>query len=143
MFADHLCKPDMTLFMLGSVEDDGRFRYWREVIFKLSKFSKTYIKLSGCFSEIPKEYFKEDAEEIFEMLQPWLIVVLTAFGPSRIMFGSDWPVCTIGVANDAWERWRWIVQRMCQLANFSMRDDIMLWSGTAIKAYGIKVKGSP
>ncbi len=54
------------------------------------------------------------------------------------MFGSDWPVCTIGGGSDAWEKWRRIVQRMCQLANLSQEDEIMLWSGTAIKAYGIK-----
>ena len=127
----------MTLFIEGDVVDDPRFIAWREAIGRLSRFSKTYIKLSGCFSEIPKELLNEDAEEIFEALQPWLIVVLTAFGPSRIMFGSDWPVCTIGVTN-AWEKWRWVVQRMCQLGNLSKADEIMLWSGTAIKAYGIK-----
>jgi len=124
----------MTLFMEGDVVDDPRFIAWRNAIGRLSRFSKTYIKLSGCFSEMPKELLNEDAEEIF---QPWLIVVLTAFGPSRIMFGSDWPVCTIGVT-DAWEKWRRIVQRMCQLGNLSTADEIMLWSGTAIKAYGIK-----
>ena len=115
--------------------DDPRFIAWRNAIGRLSGFSKTYIKLSGCFSELPKELLNEDAEEIFETLQPWLIVVLTAFGPSRIMFGSDWPVCTIGVA-DAWEKWRWVVQRTCQL-NLNKAEEIMLWSGTAIKAYGI------
>jgi L-rhamnono-1,4-lactonase len=123
--------------MEGDVVEDPRFIAWRNAIGRLSRFSKTYIKLSGCFSELPKELLNSDAEEIFETLQPWLIVILTAFGPSRIMFGSDWPVCTIGVA-DAWEKWRWVVQRMCQLANLNTAEEIMLWSGTAIKAYGIK-----
>jgi L-rhamnono-1,4-lactonase len=137
IWTDHLCKPDLTIFMEGDVTDDAHFIAWRNAIGLLSRFGKTYIKLSGCFSEIPKEFLNGDAEKIFEMLQPWLIVVLTAFGPSRIMFGSDWPVCTIGFT-DAWEKWRQIVQRMCQLGNSSTRDEIMLWSGTAIKAYGIK-----
>jgi L-rhamnono-1,4-lactonase len=67
-----------------------------------------------------------------------LIVILTAFGPSRIMFGSDWPVCTIGVTGNAWDNWVRIVQRLCDMAGLSQEDEIMLWSGTAIKAYGIK-----
>lgn len=57
------------------------------------------------------------------------------------MFGSDWPVCTVGVpASDqggAWNKWRSIVQRMCQLGGLSLEDQVMLWSGTAIKAYGL------
>ena len=117
--------------------DNPRFIAWRQAIGRLSRFSKTYIKLSGCFSELPKEILNEDAKVIFEKLQPWLIVVLTAFGPSRIMFGSDWPVCSIGVEN-SWEKWRSVVQRMCQMGSLNRMDEIMLWSGTAIKAYDIK-----
>jgi L-rhamnono-1,4-lactonase len=127
----------MTLFIEGDVADDPHFIAWREIIGRLSRYSKIYIKLSGCFSETSKELLSKDAEKIFESLQPWLIVVLTAFGPSRIMFGSDWPVCTIGVTN-AWEKWRWIVQRTCQLRNLCTEEEIMLWSGTAIKAYRMK-----
>lgn len=125
------------LFLEGDVTHHASFLIWRNAVGHLSRFSKTYIKLSGCFSELPKEFLNEDAEKIFEVLQPWLIVILTAFGPSRIMFGSDWPVCTIGFP-DAWEKWRWIVQRMCQLGNLCEGDETMLWSGTAIKAYGIR-----
>lgn len=125
--------------MEGDVQEDPRFLSWREAIFRLSTFSKTYIKFSGSFSEIPKELLHEGAEQIFEAVQPWLTVVLSTFGPSRIMFGSDWPVCTIGVTN-AWDKWRWIVQRVCQLEHLSKENEIMIWSGTAIKAYGIEAK---
>jgi L-rhamnono-1,4-lactonase len=129
----------MTIFMEGGdVTSHPSFIAWREAIGNLSRFSKTYVKLSGCFSEIPEAYLNEPLDKIFEALQPWLIVILTAFGPSRILFGSDWPVCTIGIKGNAWENWVWIVQRLCKLAGLSQADEIMLWSGTAIKAYGIK-----
>lgn len=68
---------------------------------------------------------------------PYLVVALGTFGPFRIMFGSDWPVCTIGVV-DAWNKWREVVQRLCHLASLGQEEQIMIWSGTAIKAYGIK-----
>jgi L-rhamnono-1,4-lactonase len=106
-------------------------------MFKLSKCSKTFMKLSGCFSEMPDKLKAAPVDEVFEALMPYLIVVLAAFSPFRIMFGSDWPVCTIGV-DDAWKKWRDVVQRFCYMASLSQEDQIMIWSGTAIKAYGIK-----
>jgi L-rhamnono-1,4-lactonase len=94
------------------------------------------MKLSGCFSEMPDRLKNGPVDEIFEALMPYLVVVLTSFTPYRIMFGSDWPVCTIGV-NEAWKKWREVVQRFCHLASLSEAEQIMIWSGTAIKAYGI------
>lgn len=106
-------------------------------MFKLSKCSKTFMKLSGCFSEMPDKLKTAPVDEVFEALMPYLVVVLATFGPFRIMFGSDWPVCTIGV-DGAWNKWREVVERFCHLASLSQEEQIMIWSGTAIKAYGIK-----
>jgi L-rhamnono-1,4-lactonase len=106
-------------------------------MFTLSKCSKTYMKLSGCFSEMPESLKTAPVDEIFMALQPYLVVIMATFTPFRIMFGSDWPVCTIGV-DDAWKKWRAVVQRFCYLAGLSQAEQIMIWSGTAIKAYGIK-----
>lgn len=106
-------------------------------MFKLSKCSKTFMKLSGCFSEMPSALKAAPVDEIFLALQPYLVVILATFGPFRIMFGSDWPVCTIGV-DDAWKKWRQVVARFCDLASLSQVEQVMIWSGTAIKAYGIK-----
>jgi L-rhamnono-1,4-lactonase len=94
------------------------------------------MKLSGCFSEMPARLQVAPADEIFLALQPYLVVILATFGPFRIMFGSDWPVCTIGIG-DAWGKWRQVVARFCDLASLSQAEQIMIWSGTAIKAYGI------
>ena len=106
-------------------------------MFTLSKCSNTYLKLSGCFSEMSATLKKAPVDEILEALFPYLVVIQASFGPFRTMFGSDWPVCTIGVDN-AWKKWRDVVQRFCYMASFSEEEQIMIWSGTAIKAYGIK-----
>lgn len=106
-------------------------------MFRLSKCNNTFMKLSGCFSEMPDSLKKASVDDIFLALQPYLVVILATFGPFRIMFGSDWPVCTVGV-DDAWKKWKLVVQRFCQLASLSQDEQIMIWSGTAIKAYGIK-----
>lgn len=105
-------------------------------MFTLSKCRKTYIKLSGLFSELPDKLKERSAEDIFSAILPWLAVVVAAFGPSRIMFGSDWPVCTVGVGKaDAWKKWHRVVDMVCDLAGLSDEDQAMLWAGTAREAY--------
>jgi L-rhamnono-1,4-lactonase len=106
-------------------------------MFTLSKCDETYMKLSGAFSEMPEHLARRSANEIFEILYPWLAVVLAAFGPNRIMFASDWPVCTVGGGEDAWEKWRAVVERMCYMASLSEEEKAMIWGGTARRAYGI------
>ncbi|TAQ84707.1 hypothetical protein B7494_g6966 [Chlorociboria aeruginascens] len=130
---NHLCKPDFSIYN----PTDPSFIAWRTAIFTLSRCSNTYMKLSGCFSEMPDALKKGPIDEIVIALQPYLVILLATFGSFRIMFGSDWPVCTIGV-EDAWKKWRHVVQRFCSLASLNQEEQIMIWSGTAIKAYGIK-----
>lgn len=86
---------------------------------------------------MPDSLKNAQVDEIVVALQPYLAVIMATFTPFRIMFGSDWPVCTVGV-EDAWIKWRAVVQRFCYLASLSKEDQIMIWSGTAVKAYGLK-----
>lgn len=106
-------------------------------MFTMSKCTNTYMKLSGCFSEMPDSLKKASVDDIFMALQPYLVVILATFTPYRIMFGSNWPVCAIGV-DDMWPKWRAVVQRFCSLASLTQAEQIMIWSGTAIKAYRIE-----
>ncbi|KAL2175749.1 uncharacterized protein P884DRAFT_204984 [Thermothelomyces heterothallicus CBS 202.75] len=131
---NHLCKPDLTIIN----QNDPSYVAWRTAMFTLSKCRKTYMKLSGCFSELPDKLKERSAEDIFAAIMPWLAVVVAAFGPSRIMFGSDWPVCTVGVGEDAWKKWHKVVDMVCDLAGLSERDQEMLWSGTAKQAYKLE-----
>jgi L-rhamnono-1,4-lactonase len=107
-------------------------------MFTLSRCSKTYMKLSGCLVEMTEAHRRRSPEDVFEVIFPWLAIVLATFGPTRTMFGSDWPVCTVGVGEDAWDKWKKVVDRMCDMASLSVDDMTMLWSGTAKKAYGIQ-----
>ncbi|KAH6649813.1 hypothetical protein F5144DRAFT_23242 [Chaetomium tenue] len=131
---DHLCKPDLTILN----QTDPSFIAWRTAMFTLSKCHKTYMKLSGCFAELPDKLKERSAEDIFAAIIPWLAVVVAAFGPSRIMFGSDWPVCAVGVGDDAWKKWRKVVDMVCDMAGLSEEDQAMLWGGTAKVAYKLE-----
>jgi L-rhamnono-1,4-lactonase len=128
---DHLCKPDFSIYNLTS---DAAFHAWRTAVYTLSKDSHVYMKLSGGFSEMPESLRNQDPNHIFEATLGWLGVVLATFGPSRIMFGSDWPVCTVNNDN-AWPRWRSVVDRMCWMATLDDEERAMIFGGTAKKAY--------
>lgn len=129
---DHLCKPDLEIYN----QADRNFIAWRTAMYAVSKCDKTYMKLSGGFSEMSQSLRQRPADEIFEAIYPWLGVVLATFGPARIMFGSDWPVCTVGVEG-SWGKWRDVVERMCYMASLSDEDRAMIFGGTAREAYGL------
>ncbi|KAL3422469.1 amidohydrolase [Phlyctema vagabunda] len=130
---NHLCKPDLSIYN----PTDPSFVAWKTAMFNLGKCSNTYMKLSGCFEEMSESLKTKSVEEIFEAIQSRLVIVMATFGAFRIMYGSNWPVCTIGV-EDSWKKWVQVVQRFCYMAGLTQEEQIMIWSGTAIKAYGIK-----
>jgi L-fuconolactonase len=55
----------------------------------LAKFPNVSCKLSGMVTEAEWKRWKP------EDFHPYLDAVLDAFGPDRVMIGSDWPVCTL------------------------------------------------
>lgn len=95
------------------------------------------MKLSGGFSEMPESLKAQDASHIFQAMFGWLGIVLATFGPSRIMFGSDWPVCTFGGNEDAWTRWRDVIEKMCWMASLGDVERAMIFGGTAKEAYNL------
>ncbi|KAI3342095.1 amidohydrolase [Ustulina deusta] len=132
---NHMCKPDLEVY---NTHTSTSFIAWRTAMFTLSKCSRTYMKLSGGFSEMPESLKQRPPKEIFEALMPWLTIIVASFGADRIMFASDWPICTVGVGDGAWEKWKKIVERLCWMASFDDEQKKMIWGGTALKAYGIK-----
>jgi|ERR1035438_3581684 L-fuconolactonase len=77
---DHLAKPAIA---------DGVIEPWRRDIRELAKCPNVSCKLSGMVTEARwKTWMPGD-------FRPYLDAVLDAFGASRLMIGSDWPVCTL------------------------------------------------
>ena len=65
-------------------------------------------------------------------LQPYIDVVLAAFGPRRIMYGSDWPVLLL--ASD-YARWFGTVNNA--IAKLSKPEQDRIMGGTAVEAYAL------
>ena len=77
--------PDTTFVLdhLGNIEDPARpDEAWTSAIRRLAGFPNTYCKVSGVLAG------PADVTPAFD-------VALAAFGPGRLMFGSDWPPCTL------------------------------------------------
>lgn len=79
---DHISKP-----VIG-----GDLEPWATGLRELAGFSNVSCKLSGMVTEASwTDWTVED-------LRPYVDVVLEAFGPDRVMFGSDWPVCLLAAS---------------------------------------------
>ncbi|PMB67653.1 L-rhamnono-gamma-lactonase [Beauveria bassiana] len=99
---------------------------------------RVYMKLSGALAEMPPALRAQDAAHIFQSTFGWLGVVLATFGPRRIMFGSDWPVCTVDMPDgQGWTRWKGVVDKMCWMASLDDDERAMIYGGTAKEAYGL------
>lgn len=79
---DHLAKPYIK---------DKKIDRWKKDIQQVAQYENVYCKISGYITEADlKNWKKED-------FIPYFDIVVAAFGIDRIMFGSDWPVCLVGV----------------------------------------------
>ncbi|KAJ5896294.1 amidohydrolase family protein, partial [Penicillium subrubescens] len=139
---DHLCKPNLSLQSTpAEIITEPDFTGWRDKISAMACFPKTYIKLSGAFSELRPQLStaEPDYENIVQRLQPWTDVVFDSFGPARIMFGSDWPVCNIegGGNGVAWLRWKKIVAMILQRRGCTELERKGVWGTVALKAYSL------
>jgi L-fuconolactonase len=112
---DHLAKPVVS----GSPASD-----WRASLRELARRPQVFCKFSGVVTEAPGREWSLD------LIRPYFEIALEAFGPSRLMFGSDWPVCL--VASD-YGRWHAAVTSLVQPLSGDERDAIM--GGTAAAFY--------
>jgi L-fuconolactonase len=77
---DHIAKPEIRA---------GKLDPWREQIRELSKHRNVHCKVSGMVTEADHRTWKKDD------IRPYLDVIFDAFDISRLMWGSDWPVCLL------------------------------------------------
>ncbi|MBC8498987.1 MAG: amidohydrolase family protein [Candidatus Atribacteria bacterium] len=77
---DHLAKP---------LIEEGKIEAWKKDMQELAKEDNVFCKLSGMVTEANCNSWKQ------EDFVPYMETLLEIFGPDRLLFGSDWPVCTV------------------------------------------------
>ena len=112
---DHLGKPRVKA---------GELSPWRENIRELAKRPNVYCKLSGLVTEADHQNWTAD------QLKPYIDTVIEQFGPRRLMFGSDWPVCLLAAG---YKQWADTVAHA--VSSLTPPEQERIWAGTAIEAY--------
>lgn len=114
---DHVAKPRIK---------DRIVAPWDRNMRELAKRQNVYCKLSGMVTEADPKHWTPEG------LQPYIDVVLSAFGPRRIMYGSDWPVMLL-----AGDYVRWYGTVTNAIAKLSKAEQDRIMGGTAAEAYGL------
>jgi L-fuconolactonase len=122
---DHLAKPRVKAWAAADSKP-REHDVWRRDIEALARHPHVCCKLSGLVTEAAWRGWKPAD------FTPYLDVVVEAFGPERLMFGSDWPVCLVSgeyadVAN--------IVRDHC--GRMTAGEQAAIWGGTAARFYGL------
>jgi L-fuconolactonase len=83
---DHIAKPNIK---------EGEKTHWELKMAAMATFSNVFCKLSGMVTEASWTNWKKN--DFF----PYLDEMMETFGPNRLMYGSDWPVCLLAGNYDA------------------------------------------
>ncbi len=112
---DHLAKPDLRGPDLAN---------WARDLRELARHENVTCKLSGLVTEAPWSTWTPD------LLRPAFAVALEAFGPKRLLFGSDWPValCASGYR-------RWVETVELWLAELPESDRAAIFGGNSVRCY--------
>ncbi len=114
---DHIAKPFIKDGIVGAWEDDIR---------RLASFDNVWCKVSGMVTEAAWNTWKQDD------FAPYLDIVFDSFGVERLMFGSDWPVCTL---SGSYSQVVGIVETY--IAALSADEQAAVMGGNATKFYGL------
>ena len=115
---DHIAKPRIG---------DNVIEPWRTHIRELARRPNVFSKVSGMVTEADWKTWSE------EQMRPYFDAVLEAFGPKRLMFGTDWPVC---LAACGYSRWVELVRKFA--GGLSADEQEWMFGRTAVEAYGLK-----
>ena len=116
---DHIAKPRIK---------DNAIEPWRANIREMARRENVFCKVSGMVTEADWKTWT------WEQMRPYFDAVLEAFGPKRLMFGTDWPVC---LAASGYARWVELVRRFA--GGLSADEQAWLFGKTAIEAYRLCV----
>lgn len=115
---DHIAKPDIKS---GKVQEE-----WVQGIRELGQLENVSCKISGMVTEADWQGWKK--EEFLNHTD----VVVESFGPKRLMFGSDWPVCLVAAPYEE------VVAIAAQaVQQFSDSEKEQFWGGNCARFYSV------
>jgi L-fucono-1,5-lactonase len=113
---DHGAKPDIA---------GAGLEVWSTFMRRIARNSRALCKISGLASEAGARWSAE-------VLKSYVDVLLESFGPSRLMWGSDWPV-----VNEVGDYAGWLAAAETLTRHLSAAEREQIFGGTAAAFYGI------
>jgi L-fuconolactonase len=116
---DHFGKPSIV---------DGDIDSWKKQMKAMAGCENVAVKFSGLVTEADHHRWSVDD------LRPYVDVIFYEFGPERVMFGSDWPVCLLAATYGD------VVRVARELTSDLSADETdSVFGGTAIQWYGLAI----
>jgi L-fuconolactonase len=125
---DHAAKPRIAA---------GELEPWATNLRKLAERPNICCKISGLTTEANWSDWNPDAR-ILDTLRPYLDVCVEAFGPGRLLAGSDWPVCLLATSYSEW--WETLNQ---YFSAFSEDEKQKIFGDNAAAFYNLPSPGKP
>jgi len=119
---DHAGKP--------TIGGDG-FRHWAAWIDALAEFPALHCKLSGLLTELAPA-------QPDRAIEPYVAHLFERFGPSRLVWGSDWPVLTL---RSDYDRWLEYAQDLTERYAPGRQDDV--FARNALRFYARSTPSAP
>jgi len=116
---DHIAKPLIGRKVLSP---------WKENIMELAKRENVNCKISGMVTEADYQEWTPS------QLHPYFEVILEAFGPARLLFGSDWPVCLVATSYK-----NWMELLLKSISQLSESEKAKIMGGNAVRIYQLKI----
>ncbi|CAO3640710.1 unnamed protein product [Cunninghamella blakesleeana] len=116
---DHMGKPPCS-----SKPGESDFNKWESYIKELSSYPNILCKVSGLITEL------EEEDITATQLKPFIQVALRYFGIDRLMFGGDWPICTL---KGSWVQWVQVLNEI--IKDWPLEDQNKLFVFNAQRFY--------
>ena len=113
---DHGAKPE--------IRNDG-FAAWAPAMREIARDERVFCKLSGLITEAKSDWQADNLKSYIDHL-------VACFGPSRLMWGSDWPVANLAGGYD-----RWMEASEACLSSLNGDERAAIFGGTAARFYGV------
>lgn len=128
---DHCGNADVTAFHVTKrppkAEPEHEVEQWKKDIAAVATRKNVICKISGVIARMPTDWPTET-------LAPIVNHCLDSFGPERVIFGSDWPVCLLGGSYKAW-----VHGLLAIIAERPLGERKKLLHDNAVAFYGLKV----
>ncbi len=118
---DHASKPNI---------EAGEFEPWATEMADIATLATTHVKLSGLVTEAGSDW-------TVQQLQPYVSHLIKHFGPHRLLWGSDWPVCLLA---SEYQRWREASDELLSELDDGMRKSV--FGENAARVYRLDRTGS-